>query len=176
MMRKLAAVRRLGRSFGGLALASALLGVPPAMAGPCDSAEHRAFDFWLGEWQVYTPDGKLAGTNVIAREYDGCVLHERYTTARKYSGESLNIYDAQRRVWHQTWVDTTGTLLLLEGGPRDGSMVLEGRTLAEDGKTLVHRISWTPSPDGSVRQHWETRKDDGPWTTAFDGHYRRKAP
>ncbi len=26
----------------------------------CDTPEHRAFDFWLGEWQVKTPDGKIA--------------------------------------------------------------------------------------------------------------------
>src|SRR4051812_17556363 len=81
----------------------------------CDTPAHRGFDFWLGHWEVRTPDGKLAGTNRIEREYDGCVLHERYATPRGYSGESLNIYDASRKLWHQTWVDSTGTLLLLEG-------------------------------------------------------------
>ena len=25
-----------------------------AYSGPCDTADHRAFDFWLGEWQVWT--------------------------------------------------------------------------------------------------------------------------
>ena len=95
-----------------------------ANAGACDASEHRQFDFWLGEWNVRTPDGKLAGVNSIKREYDGCVLHERYATQRGYSGESLNMYDAGRKVWHQTWVDTSGALLLLEGGLRGGSMVL----------------------------------------------------
>jgi hypothetical protein len=84
---------------------------PPA----CGSAEHRTFDFWLGEWNVHGPKGLLAGTNSIRREYGGCVLHERYETGRGYSGESLNIYDETRRVWHQTWVDSSGMLLVLEG-------------------------------------------------------------
>jgi len=69
-----------------------------AMAGPCDAPAHRAFDFWIGEWQVRTPDGKVAGTNRIDREYDGCVLHERYNTGRGYSGESLNAYDPGRKL------------------------------------------------------------------------------
>lgn len=146
----------------------------PAAAGPCDATAHRAFDFWLGEWQVRTPDGKLAGVNRIEREYDGCVLHERYTTGRGYSGESLNVYDAARKVWHQTWVDTSGTLLLLEGGVRDGKMVLEGQTTGADAQLTRHRITWTPNPDGSVRQFWESTDAKDQWSTTFDGMYTRK--
>ena len=146
----------------------------PAIAAPCDALPHRAFDFWLGEWQVRTPDGKLAGVNRIEREYDGCVLHERYTTGRGYGGESLNIYDASRKVWHQTWVDTSGTLLVLEGGIRDGKMVLEGRTTGADAQATRHRITWTPNADGSVRQFWESTDAKGAWTVTFDGMYTRQ--
>jgi hypothetical protein len=146
----------------------------PAGATACAAPEHRGFDFWLGEWQVRTPDGKLAGTNRIEREYDGCVLHEKYSTGRGYSGESLNIYDAPRKVWHQTWVDTSGMLLKLEGGLRDGRMVLEGQTTGADGALTRHRITWTPNADGSVRQFWESTDAKGQWTVAFDGAYTRK--
>ena len=164
-----------GFVFGAFALVLGSCVLPTtAAAGPCDGPAHRAFDFWLGEWQVHTPDGKLAGTNRIESEYGGCVLHERYATARGYRGESLNMYDAGRKVWHQTWVDTAGTLLLLEGGLRDGSMVLEGHTVAADGKTTRHRISWTPRADGSVRQLWESTDASGKWAVAFDGNYTRK--
>lgn len=145
-----------------------------ASAGACDAKEHRQFDFWLGEWNVRTPDGKLAGVNSIKREYDGCVLHERYSTAREYSGESLNAYDAGRKVWHQTWVDTDGALLLLEGGLRGRSMMLEGQNVGANGQVTKHRITWTPNPDGTVRQHWESTDAKGQWTTAFDGTYTKK--
>ncbi len=142
-----------------------------AAAGPCDTPEHRAFDFWLGEWNVKKPNGDLAGVNRIEREYGGCVLHERYKTDRGYSGESLNAYDAARKVWHQTWVDSSGTLLLLEGGLREGKMVLEGQTHTADGDITKHRITWTPNADGSVRQLWESTDAEGKWVTAFDGMY-----
>ena len=145
-----------------------------ALAAPCDDPQHRAFDFWIGEWQVKTPDGKLAGVNRIEREYGGCVLHEHYDTGRGYSGESLNIFDAGRKVWHQTWVDTSGTLLVLEGGIKEGKMVLEGQTVTDPGLVTKHRITWTPNPDGSVRQLWESTDMTGKWIAAFDGQYTRK--
>jgi hypothetical protein len=156
------------------AMALALCAAAPAFGGPCDSPPFRQFDFWVGDWQVHTPDGKFTGTNRIEREYDGCVIHEHYTTEHGYRGESLNSYDAGRKLWHQTWVDNQGTLLLLEGGLRKGSMVLEGRTIAADARRTRHRITWTPNPDGSVRQHWESTDAAGRWVTVFDGRYTRR--
>ena len=166
--RSLKAARRI------LAGVFAAFTLTPALAAPCDSPAQRQFDFWLGVWNVHTPEGKLAGVNRIEREYGGCVLHERYATERGYEGESLNVYDTGRKVWHQTWVDNQGTLLLLEGGIRSGSMVLEGQVTDADGKVVNHRISWTPNADGSVRQHWESRDADGQWITAFDGRYTKQ--
>jgi hypothetical protein len=146
-----------------------------AAAPPCEAAVHRQFDFWIGAWDVFKPDGSLAGRNRIGKRYDGCVLHEQYETPAGYRGESLNVHDAGRRVWHQTWVDNGGTLLLLEGSLRDGSMVMEGATTAADGKVTRHRITWTPNRDGSVRQHWQSAVAGAAWTTVFDGRYVRVA-
>jgi hypothetical protein len=155
-------------------LSASCLVASASWASACDTPAHRAFDFWLGEWQVHTPDGKLAGINRITGEYDGCVVHERYQTDRGFSGESLNIYDAARKVWHQTWVDTSGTLLLLEGELRDGKMVMEGQTVDADAKPTKHRITWTPNADGTVRQFWESTDANGKWIVTFDGKYTKK--
>ncbi|HUP08093.1 MAG TPA: hypothetical protein VMU47_13120 [Caldimonas sp.] len=167
-------MRVLTSAFLGAVLAC-MSAPAPAQTGPapCAGPEHRAFDFWLGEWNVHA-NGKLAGTNSIKREIGGCVLHERYETGRGYSGESFNVYDAPRKVWHQTWVDSSGLLLLLEGGIQDGKMVLQGQTTDADGKLTRHRITWTPNPDGSVRQLWESTNAAGDWTVAFDGKYTRR--
>ena len=74
-------------------------------------------------------------------------------------------------------MDDSGTLLQLDGGLIDGVMVLSGQRPARDGTGMTqHRISWTPNPDGSVRQLWEASKDEGgSWTVLFDGLYI-KAP
>jgi hypothetical protein len=140
----------------------------------CDSPEHRAFDFWLGDWDVKTPEGKIAGTNRVSKHYNDCVLREQYNTPGGFSGESFNTYDVGRKVWHQTWIDNANSLLLLEGGVRDGSMVLEGETTDADAKITLHRITFTPNDDGSVRQFWQSTNAKGEWETAFDGLYIKK--
>lgn len=146
-----------------------------AQQAPCNDPAYRQFDFWLGKWEVFRPDGKVAGSNRIEKEYSGCVLHERYATPGKYSGESLNTYDPSRKVWHQTWVDNSGMLLLLEGQLNGKSMILEGKTLDIAGKETKHRITWTPNADGTVRQLWESTDAKGAWIVAFDGLYKRQA-
>jgi hypothetical protein len=144
-----------------------------AAAPRCEATAHRQFDFWIGTWDVLKPDGTLAGRNRIEKRYDGCVLHEQYETPSGYQGESLNTYDAGRKLWHQTWVDNSGTLLLLEGSLREGSLVMEGTTTATDGVVTRHRITCTPNRDGSVRQHWQSTDASGKWNTVFDGKYVR---
>jgi hypothetical protein len=159
-----------------LAVAGLAMSWPWARAadgGPCAAPEHRQFDFWLGDWRVHRPDGVFAGLNRITSEYGGCVIHERYSNGRGYSGESLNVYDATRKVWHQTWVDTQGLLLTLEGGWNGKAMVMEG-TIVQAGKPSRQRITWTPNTDGTLRQLWEATNPAGEWTVVFDGRYTQK--
>lgn len=149
----------------------------PAFAGekvePCSAPEHRQFDFWLGEWDVYNPNGELVGKNRITLEQGQCVLHEHWKSVKGNTGESFNIYDARRGVWHQTWVAATGNLLLLEGGLEGSNMVLAGTQPLPDGKTLHNRITWIPQDDGSVHQVWDQSTDGGKtWKTGFLGIYR----
>lgn len=142
----------------------------------CQAIEHRQFDFWIGRWDVYGPAGKKVGENRIEAIADGCALLEQWTGNGGVTGKSLNIYDASDRRWHQTWVDSSGTLLVLTGGLVDGSMVMSaaGPSPTDPTKTVQQRITWTPAADGSVRQLWESSADGGrTWTVLFDGRYVR---
>ena len=146
-------------------------------AGPCDAPEYRQFDFWLGDWNV-SADDQVAGSNSIRQIHGGCALEENWQGAGAggISGSSFNIYDRATGKWHQTWVDASGTLLQLDGGLTDGNMVLSGSRPADSGATALHRISWTPNEDGSVRQLWETSLDGGAsWSVLFDGLYVKAA-
>lgn len=160
-----------------------------------EPVEVHEFDFWLGRWEVFTPDGALAGTNHITALFGGRVLAESWTGRTGVLGVSLNSWDPEQGSWHQTWMDSGGSTLLLDGGLHDGRMVLEGRVpspaavIAATGTTPTeqrvdapsatqrHRITWTPSADGDqVRQFWESSDDDGAtWAVVFDGRYRRVA-
>lgn len=154
-------------------VASAQSPPPPA----CTAAEHRQFDFWLGEWDVTARNGNAAGTNRITSINSGCALREEWTGARGFTGTSLNAYDSSSGRWHQTWIGSDGVLLLLDGGLRDGTMELAGVTVGRDGAKTHHRIRWTPL-DGSpskVRQLWESSTDGGKtWSVAFDGTYQKR--
>ena len=163
------------RTRWAILLCTTVMGTRAALAA-CDASQFRQFDFWLGTWDVHTPDGKLAGRNTVTSEYDGCVVHEHYATGHAYAGESLNIYDASRQRWHQTWVDTEGMLLVLEGGLHEGAMVLEGIGPDANQHPVRNRITWTPNADGSVRQYWESADEAGHWKVVFDGRYTRVAP
>lgn len=146
----------------------------PAPA-PCAPPEASQFDFWIGDWNVFLPNGKQAGTNRIERLY-GCVLHESWNGSNgKVLGQSLNRWDPDRGVWHQTWVDNQGGLLLLEGRFADGAMTLDdAKVPGRKDPNAVNRVQWTPNADGSVRQLWSGSSDGGrTWKVVFDGKYVR---
>jgi len=150
----------------------------PPPVPPCSGARYHQFDFWIGEWNV-TENGEPAGTNSIQPIMGGCALQENWqgTGPGGMSGTSFNIYDQARDLWHQSWVDSTGTLLLLDGGMKNGAMVMQGERPATDGEGItIHRISWTRNADGSVRQLWEASPDGQSWTVLFDGLYTRTLP
>ena len=132
----------------------------------CSSETHRAFDFWLGEWQVLSAKQKTPPSrSSITLSNDGCSIHERYVTASGFTGNSINFYDKQSKRWHQTWIDNQGGALYLNGGIENGVMILS------DG---VNRISWTLLSDRRVNQVWETTKDNGKtWQKIFDGFYSK---
>jgi hypothetical protein len=144
--------------------------MPPQSTDPA-----HAFDFWVGEWDVFGPQGSQVGTNSITALFGTGMLAEHWHGNGGVEGRSLNAWDESRSCWHQTWMDSTGGVLLLDGGTVGDSMVMEGRAPAGDPAVLERqRITWTPEGD-EVRQVWETSADDGQtWKTAFDGLYRRR--
>jgi hypothetical protein len=131
----------------------------------------RAFDFWAGFWNVVEPEsGKALGVSRVDLILGGGVLHEQWSGSDGYRGESFNIFDKDRQCWHQSWVSDNGTLLLLDGGMKDGAMDLQG--IAPNGE--LQRIRWTPRPDGSVLQEWHSSTDNGKsWRRRFAGLYRK---
>jgi hypothetical protein len=155
-------------------LLSAQDDTPATAPKPCGAPEHRQFDFWIGEWEVTTPDGATAGRNRIEPILGGCALKESWTGAKGGSGTSYNAYDRQRGGWHQTWVDNGGLVLRLDGGFAGGKMTLKGETRDTSGAPILNRITWQETAPGMVRQLWETSADGGvTWRVVFDGRYRK---
>ena len=163
-------------SLTGLLLMTIAAATPPAAT--CSEPAWRQFDFWIGAWDVRGNDGaaQLKGRNTI-RRVDGCALLEEWVGAKGTTGHSLNVFDAADGKWHQFWTDSSGSVLRLSGGLVGDEMVMTGVSpSANGGAPQQQRITWSPRPDGSVRQHWESSDDGRTWSTAFDGIYRHRAP
>jgi hypothetical protein len=71
-------------------------------------------------------------------------------------------------------VSSNGVVIDIEGGLRDGSMILSGRLTNPAGESRPFRGTWTPNADGSVRQRFEISEDGRTWSTWFDGRYVRR--
>lgn len=149
---------------------------PDPQAYPCQQQERfRAFDFWLGEWEVRTADGQLAGHNSIRSAERGCLLTEHWTNTSGGTGMSINYLDTITDKWVQVWLAEGGSQIMINGGMTDEGMKLVG-TLHEvsDGSTVPFRGLWTPLPDGRVRQFFEQSNDGGAtWIPWFEGFYSR---
>lgn len=60
---------------------------------PCSAPEARQFDFWVGEWNLYSAD-TLTGTNKIYKIMDGCAVQENFEIKNKgYTGKSWSMYN-----------------------------------------------------------------------------------
>jgi len=139
-----------------------------------DKPAHRQFDFWAGSWRVTDKDGeKTYGNNTITVEENGCLLQERWRSASGGTGSSINYYNPDDGMWRQLWVDSGSSIIDIAGNLHDGSMVLVGTIYyLGEARRADFRGTWTPLPDGSVRQFFEERNADGEWQTWFDGYYR----
>ena len=149
---------------------------PPLPPPACTAAEHRQFDFWVGYWDVY-PTGKdrLVAHSLIENLYDGCVIRENWIPLRGSGGSSLNSYFPDEKLWRQVWADSSNGWGTFEGSFQNGAMILSGawKNANGSGTSAFTRTTWSPNPDGSVRQHGEARSADGKsWSTTYDFTYR----
>jgi hypothetical protein len=138
------------------------------------SPPHRAFDFWLGEWEVRDESGELQGHNHIRKVQAGCALEEQWTSVSGGTGQSLNYYDPDSGGWRQLWLDAGASIIDIQGGPTARGMLLEGTIhYLHDNGRFPFRGLWTPLPDGRVRQFFEQRNREGEWQPWFEGFYSR---
>ena len=152
-----------------------------ALAGrlskPCEfSPEHRQFDFWVGDWDVKTPQGQLAGTNTVQRLEDGCLILENWTGSQGGTGKSINFYTAGTGKWRQTWVSSTAGVTDYQGSYKEGAMRFEGETTASNGTKLLLKLTFFNLGPDRVRQLAEQSPDGGKtWAVTYDFTYIRKS-
>ena len=147
-----------------------------AVPNPCqDDGRFAEFDFWVGEWDVHTADGTLAGHNRIAKAEGGCVILEKWVGASGGTGMSINYLEHASGDWVQIWNAAGGTQINIRGGLTDNGMLLAGKIhYIPNSTTAEFRGLWTRLEDGRVRQFFEQSDDGGEtWVPWFEGFYTR---
>lgn len=142
---------------------------------PCPEPEYRQFDFWVGKWDILNPQDEVVGTSIVTSELDGCVIMEDFIGSGGMRGRSMSVYDADLDRWFQRFVDNVVTSLRVQGGLVGDEMILTGShpyfTFPNIVRQRDTKITWTPNPDGTVRQLFENSFDGGPVEPGFDGLY-----
>ena len=146
------------------------------MTKPCMfSPENRQFDFWIGEWDVQTPQGQLAGTNSVQNIIDGCVIFENWTGTIGGTGKSFNFYNASTGKWQQTWVASNGSVTEFVGEFKDNQMRFRSESIGKDGRKTLRRLTFFNLGPDRVRQFAESSTDEGKtWSVQYDFTYVRK--
>jgi len=149
---------------------------PPPAPPACVSEGHGQFDFWVGEWEVFSnANGNRVGDSRIERTNNGCAVIENWLPANGATGTSLNSFDARSGTWHQKWVGSSPGAVEFVGGYNEEAMVLTGNWPSPAAPHLLIRMTYTVEEDGAVRQHGEASTDHGvSWQTSFDFLYRPK--
>ena len=142
---------------------------------PDKHPEYRQFDFWLGEWDVYSPQGAKAGTSKIDLILGDCVVLENWTGGAGGEGKSFNKYSPEFKRWEQYWVDAQGSTTFFHGKLEGKNMVYYAETPQPDGSILKRRLTFFNLDADKVRQFSQQSKDDGKsWQTEYDLIYIRR--
>ncbi len=141
----------------------------------CCTEKHAEFDFWIGSWTVTDAKENLAGTSVIDKIQNNCVLRENWKSAKgSYTGTSSNFYNHTTNQWEQMWLDNQGESLHLKGNKIGNKMILKtDEVINKDGKSFFNRVTWTFNEDGTIRQYWEMVTDNTEIIVAFNGLYKK---
>ena len=148
-------------------------------SSPCASNPvYRQFDFWVGEWEAFGPNGKKGGDSRIERILDSCVIVENWTSSQGgYSGKSYNTFNGVTGKWQQYWVDNSGGVTAYLDGhyENDKMILLTDNEKQKDETYKLQRLTFYHLSDDKVRQHGESSVDGGKtWKTNYDLEYRRK--
>jgi len=140
----------------------------------CCSDSYNLFDFWIGDWTVYDTSGKVIGHNTIEKQYDNCLLLEKWRSTGKNKGTSTNYYNKKDNTWNQIWVDNSGFNLVLKGNFSNGKMVLKSDLIEGQKGAFYNQITWTKNANDSVTQVWEIFNEKNIKTQeAFRGIYKK---
>jgi imidazolonepropionase-like amidohydrolase len=171
-----------------------LAGAP--LSSPCTAPEARAFDFWIGDWdirqQILRKDGtwlELPAHTSVTATLDGCALIEHWQGQVSFfwegmqepetmRGLSVRAYDHGTGKWFIHWMDTRAPRF---GAPYAGTFVSGRGEFFREFETpegrRVGRITFSDIAADSVAWELAISTDDRKtWQTLWTMDMRRSRP
>lgn len=144
----------------------------------CGSGEkpYRDFDFVIGNWDFYTPDGTKIGEQIYTKREQDCLILEEWKLNSGGTGLGMTFVDPKSGLWHQVWMSPMFHIDYSGGLDEKGAMVLEGTIYPNNGdKSSAIRGIWARETDGSVKQEFFVLIDKtNTWEILFAGLARPK--
>jgi hypothetical protein len=111
---------------------------------------------------------RILGDRVIREDFSGGGRNGHL------NGLSLSVFDAERHIWRQTWVDDSGGYLEFVGGVAEGCFSFR-RAAPEEGPDTEYRMVFRDVQTESFRWTWEQSTDGGAtWEIRWDIAYTRR--
>jgi len=126
----------------------------------------RRFDFYLGSWERRNGDKLERSVDVrSAFEGNGMIVSALDEAGDRTMDTSIFLFDADDDIWRQVWISREGMTVTLEGGYRNGSMVLD--QVSQDGKPRTGaRAVYTGVTERGFTYQWQSSVDGGrTWET-----------
>ena len=141
---------------------------------PCD--EPNVLDFWVGQWDVFSDDGRRIGTNVIERVPGGCAVLENWLGTEGDEGRSLFVFRPALREWTQVWMTASGEWkrkILIDSSP--GEVRFQDAATRSGVCLQLDRTTLTELGHSRVRRLVERSRDGGAtWQRYFEAVYMRR--
>ena len=137
-----------------------------------DEIGRKQMDFFVGAWQVESPDGTLLGHSEFLYEPSGNMIREEWTSVDGATAEGITYYDPNRKCWVITWVDNNGTIMDSKGAWDGNQLRLTGTATRKNGKTSNVRTLMTRKNSNTIKIELFVEVERGfrPVSTLF---YRR---
>jgi polyisoprenoid-binding protein YceI len=156
------------------------IGSTDAATRDCDAGRAREFDFWVGTWDISTPNfPDRRPVNTVTKV--GCEVHEHFVgpfgNRSDYEGRSTARYVPALGKWQQQYIDNNNAAISYYNGGFEGDRFVLYLGDASGRSYGRSRLVWEQITAHSLKWHVELSADAGKTWTPTPGSllYTRRA-
>jgi hypothetical protein len=105
--------------------------------------------------------GQSAGTNVIERLEEGCLIMENWSGRGGSSGKSMNFFNPVTNKWRQTYIGNNEAIWEMSGEYKDGVLLYEGEMYSAGTRPVMVRVKLNNQSPDRIRHTQDNSTDGG---------------